>query len=248
MQRKANAGTSEEDWSIIYADHPAPDAEISYGASPDQVIDVFGSPSDQRALIYIHGGFWRPEHSRLHARTALRALSAHNIQCLSLEYRRIPGEPDTMFADLHLALDHVEALLEQRTTLLVGHSAGGLLALKLAEDDSRALWNRVLALAPVTDLASARERDLGEGAVAAMFPDPADDGHFTPGPAQGVRVDVIHGSRDTRVPVSMSRNYCARTGAHLTECEGIGHFEFIDPSSSAWPIVLDRAFERHPSR
>ncbi|MFM1917893.1 MAG: hypothetical protein RJB01_1408 [Actinomycetota bacterium] len=229
----------EEDWSIINADHPAPDDEIPYGASPDQVIDVFGSSSDERALIFVHGGFWRPEHSRIHARTALRSLSTNNIQCLSLEYRRIPGEPETMFADLHLALDHVEDLLQRRPTLLMGHSAGGLLALKLAEDNSRAWWNRVLALAPVTDLASARDSNLGERAVAAMFPDRADDDHFTPGPADGVHVDVIHGSRDTRVPVSMSRNYCARTGAQLTECTDVGHFELIDPSSSAWPIVAE---------
>ena len=60
----------------------------------------------------------------------------------------------------------------------------------------------------------------------------------------GVRQRVIHGAADDVVPVSISRGYVAAAKAKgddatLTEPAGVGHFELIDPRSSAWSMVRD---------
>jgi pimeloyl-ACP methyl ester carboxylesterase len=59
----------------------------------------------------------------------------------------------------------------------------------------------------------------------------------------GVRVRLVHGSRDDSVPCAMSRDYSARAAAAgddvvLDELEGYGHYELIDPLTAAWPAVL----------
>jgi len=50
---------------------------------------------------------------------------------------------------------------------------------------------------------------------------------------------VIHGARDTRVPVELSRNYATAHGVRLVELPDVAHFEVIDPESNAWATVLE---------
>lgn len=75
--------------------------------------------------MLIHGGYWRPEYDRVHLRPFAAALSALGYQVISLEYRRIPGNPDAMVADIDLAIKN----LPTDDFVLIGHSAGGHLAL-----------------------------------------------------------------------------------------------------------------------
>jgi pimeloyl-ACP methyl ester carboxylesterase len=49
---------------------------------------------------------------------------------------------------------------------------------------------------------------------------------------------LLHGTRDTTVPVELSRRYVMAAHAagdpvRLIELEGGGHFEFVDPTSQA---------------
>jgi fermentation-respiration switch protein FrsA (DUF1100 family) len=58
----------------------------------------------------------------------------------------------------------------------------------------------------------------------------------------GLKQRVFHGDRDSEVPPSMSRAYVAaarKSGddCTLTEPEGVGHFELIDPRTAAWGEV-----------
>ena len=58
----------------------------------------------------------------------------------------------------------------------------------------------------------------------------------------GVRQRVFHGDRDDVVPPAMSRAYVAaarKSGddCTLTEPEGVGHFELIDPRTAVWGQV-----------
>lgn len=227
-----------EDWSIIHADHPHPDVTIRYAPGPDGVIDVFGSQESEQALVFVHGGYWRPEHDRTHTRNAMQALANSGLLCLSVEYRRIPGAPEIMYGDIAAAVREATRHVADRPTVLAGHSAGGFLALRHAERHPSQRWQRVVALAPVTDLADAQRRHLGEGAVDLMFRGVHDANHRLAGIA-GCEVVVIHGDADTRVPLTMSREYCARTGAELREIPETGHFSLIDPKAPAWPVVAD---------
>jgi pimeloyl-ACP methyl ester carboxylesterase len=51
-------------------------------------------------------------------------------------------------------------------------------------------------------------------------------------------VVLVHGDRDDRVPVEMSRRYQALTACRLVELPGTDHFALIDPESVVWPQVL----------
>jgi len=175
------------------------------------------------------------------------------------------GWPGT-FDDIALAVDTLPALIaatlgsEPGTRLLAGHSAGGHLALWAAARrripaTSRwhmpALpWSGVVALAPVSDLAACHTQWLDDGAADDLIgdgPNRYPDRYALADPASLIPLDIsvhiVHGSRDDRVPVSMSRDYAARAVAAgdevvLDELPGCGHFELIDPVSSAWPAVL----------
>jgi pimeloyl-ACP methyl ester carboxylesterase len=57
----------------------------------------------------------------------------------------------------------------------------------------------------------------------------------------GVPQLLVHGDADAVVPVAQSREYAARDpDAELVELRGVGHFEVIEPASTAWVAVLDR--------
>ena len=61
----------------------------------------------------------------------------------------------------------------------------------------------------------------------------------------GVPQVVMHGTADDSVPYSMSERYVEAAGgeAELVTLDGAGHFEPIDPASTAWPEVT-AALER----
>jgi len=225
--------------SIIHADHPDPDAIIEYSDHPECVIDVYGSDSAPGVVIYLHGGYWRPRVDRTHARTASRALSDLGLQCFSVEYRRVPGDPDLMLSDVHQALNLLLPLIGNRPTTVVGHSAGGWLALLLAENlqDIPSL-RRLVLLAPVTDLARTRHEGLGDGAVAEMFHDPElDTTRYAPPREIGIPAVVIHGTHDSRVRHDMSEEYADLIGATLVTYPEVGHFSLIDPAHHTWPTT-----------
>jgi pimeloyl-ACP methyl ester carboxylesterase len=108
----------------------------------------------------------------------------------------------------------------------------------------------VVALAPVSDLVSCHTQWLDNGAADDLIggsPDRYPDRYALADPSQliplGTAVQIVHGSRDERVPASMSRGYAARAVVAgdtvvLDELPECGHFELIDPLSSAWPAVL----------
>lgn len=227
---------SGEDMSIIVAEHPDPKQSLTYGNHADHVIDVFGANSSNGVVIYIHGGYWRPQVDRKHARTTLKALSERGLQCFSLEYRRVPGQPSHMITDCINAIATLAPLIGNRPTSIVGHSAGGWLALHVAPSLPPSLnITRVVLLAPVTDLANTRTLELGDGAVAEMFPDPDHDQttYAVPSTITPPLV-VIHGTHDTRVLHHMSADYATKSSSRLITYPGVGHFSLIDPQHETW--------------
>jgi pimeloyl-ACP methyl ester carboxylesterase len=178
-----------------------------------------------------------------------------------LEYRRTGqpggGWPGT-FADVVAgvtALPHLTGL-GSTPPLLLGHSAGGHLALWYALAAPAPVLG-IVALAPVADLAEAHRLDLDRGAVAALLgggpldvPDryaEADPSARTP---PGVRSVIIHGTRDRHVPVEISRKYTATARADggevtLIEIPEAEHFALIDPQSAAWPVVRNAVQSMH---
>lgn len=231
---------------------PPPDLTLRYGSHPDHVVDV-RLPANVPApvVVVIHGGFWRAAIDRTHTGPMASALAAAGYVVAVPEYRRTGQEgggwPGT-FDDVAAALDALPALLTPYAAgkpTLLGHSAGGHLALWAAGSRSATALRAVVSLAGCVDLEMCAELGLDDGATELLLggsPTEVPDRYASADPARlpppHMPVITLHGTADDRVPIEVGRSYTARTGTELRELPGIGHFALIDPLSPVWPHVL----------
>lgn len=246
-----------------------PDLTLPYGTLSDQVADVWLPPvrGDRRAglplVLFLHGGFWRAAYDRAHTAPLAEALAADGFAVCTPEYRRVGQEgggwPGT-FDDVRGAATALPAavaratagLVAGRWVILAGHSAGGHLALWTAshiDDEARSTIRAVVSLAGVCDLAASFRLRLGDNATADLIgggPDRYPDRYASADPSAalplGIRISLVHGTADDRVPWEQSRDYAARARTagdqvSLVTLPATGHFELIDPLSAAWPAV-----------
>jgi hypothetical protein len=108
----------------------------------------------------------------------------------------------------------------------------------------------VISLAGVCDLTACYRQGLDGDAAGALIgggPEKFPDRYAAADPMSrvpiGVRVTLVHGTSDQRVPWDYSRDFAAKDQAagdqaDLELLSGCGHFELIDPLSAAWPVVL----------
>jgi pimeloyl-ACP methyl ester carboxylesterase len=229
----------------ILTDPPPPpaDARLAYGPEPLQFGDLRLPEGDGPfpLAVVLHGGYWQATYNLIHTGPMCVALAGAGIASWNLEYRSV-GVPGGAWPaageDVALALDFMERLpLERSGIVLVGHSAGGQLALWGA----RRAGLPVVAVAPVSDVRDAATRRGPESAPGKfMAPE-----HFPEGsPLEllplGVPQVVIHGTVDEDVPFAMSERYVEAAGgeAELVPLEGVGHFEPIDPLTPAFEHTL----------
>lgn len=228
-----------EDRSVLTRPAREPARTLAYGAHPDQVIDVYeGHPGT--ALILIHGGYWRPEYDRTHLRPMAVALADAGWTTYVIEYRREPGNPKAMIADVRAAIEASAADHDQHGLILIGHSAGGHLALHAAAFEQSVI-TAVIALAPVADLSAAIALDLDQGAAQSFLGEvPAEEHCPVAQPSPLVPVVIMHGDRDELVPIELSHMYVrTHPATRLHEIPGGTHFALIDPRSDTWPLLLE---------
>ena len=236
----------------------APDAVLRYAPHDDGLVDVYlpPGPGAPRPLVFfVHGGFWRQEFDRAHARPLGEDLARRGLVVALPEYRRTGGQGGwpTTATDVEAALLALPELLEgsgitTTSTTLVGHSAGGHLVLWLANQPVAEAARRVVALAPVGNLRKAAESGMGGRATVALLggtPDQVPEAYDAADPATRMRtrppsdVVVVHGDRDDAVPVQSSRGLAARFDwLDYRELPGVDHMALVDPLSAAWPDVL----------
>lgn len=225
--------------SVLSRPAPEPPRTVAVGDDPDQVMDLWPDGGPGRPLVVlVHGGFWRPRFDRMHLRPMAAALNALGLPVASLEYRRVPGDPDATVADVLAGLRAARAVAGP--VVAVGHSAGGHLVLHAAAVEP-SLVRATVPLAPVADLALADAENLGEGAVRAYLGGPAagrTDLDPAAGPPPPGPVTIVHGDTDDRVPPAVSRSYAGRhPSVRLVELPGCDHFAVVDPLSAAWETV-----------
>lgn len=260
------SGVSADPRAVLTRPAPAPDLTARYGPEPDQVIDFripaeAADPGEPRPLVVvIHGGFWRAEYDRGHTGPLAADLAARGHPVAQIEYRRTgqpgggwPGTLDDVAAAVAAAPALAASLmppgrLSERPPILLGHSAGGHLALWYATVAPERV-SGVVALAPVADLAEAYRLDLDGGAVAALLgggPDELPHRYAAADPPRMRQIRtptvILHGALDQQVPPGLSRGYVSRSRAaggtvRLIEIPDCEHFGLIDPDSAAWPLV-----------
>jgi len=244
---------------------PAPPAtRIAYSRGEFQVGDlrVPSGRGPHPVAIVIHGGYWRARYDLKEVEHLCEAVTRQGLATWSLEYRRIGnpggGWPGTL-DDVRTGAAHLEKIATERSldlkrVVAMGHSAGGHLVLWLAKQNAIALRG-IVALAPVADLRRAWELKLSDTVVADLLggsPQDLSDRYRSASPIElvplGVAQRVLHGTNDDVVPLEISRRYVAaakKSGddSKLIEVAGAGHFELIDPRSSAWPVVKEAVLE-----
>ena len=243
--------------SILSLAPPPADMRIAYGADANQFIDL-RLPKGKRShplIVNIHGGFWRAKYDLAHNGHLCAALTAKGLASANLEYRRVGNEggawPNT-FADIRSAYRFLRQNARQynfdlEKILVMGHSAGGQLALALAAHESGV--TRVISLAGVVDLRRACQLHLSNDAVVEFLrgtPAEVPDHYREADPMElsipKARQWLVHGSMDDVIPPVFGPDYVAakqraKEDAHLLAIEGADHFDVIDPRSPAWQRV-----------
>ena len=243
---------------------------ITYGPDPLQFGELHlpTNGTSHPVVLLIHGGFWRNPYTLSLMDGLARDLAQRGIAAWNIEYRRLGdasgGWPDTML-DVARAADFLRTLapqyhLDMRRVIPIGHSAGGHLALWLAarhrisQGPLKTLnplpLTAAISLAGAIDLKLTARMHLGNDAAVELLggtPQDVPERYTAASPAAllplGILQVLVHGTRDDRVPLDMSRVYTAKATQagdtiHLQEIAGADHFALIDSTSNAWKLTL----------
>lgn len=243
---------------ILTIPPPPADVRIQYGPDPHHFADLRLPKEKGPHPLYvnIHGGFWRSKYDLRHAGHLCAALTARNAATANLEYRRVGddgGGWTGTFADIRSALrflqqNAIRYQFDTKHIVVMGHSAGGQLAIALAAHE--ASIQSVVSMAGVLDLQRAFELHLSNDAVAEFLggkPSEATDHYAEADPMRlqvplAIQQWILHGTKDDVVPPDFSRAYVETKKkksetVHLLEIECADHFDLIDPHSAAWKII-----------
>lgn len=248
------------------------DMVLAYGTHPDQFgeLRLPHAAGPHPVVVLVHGGCWMPAFDLAHVRPLADAITGLGYATWTLEYRRPDSEqegwPDT-FMDVARGLDELRVVADEHGLDLagltvLGHSAGGQLALWLAArpqfEPDHLLYqpaplpvDRVVALAPITDMAAYAQTDQGcnagaRGVVGGAPEDwperfravsPADNLPF------GAQVELVHAVNDRIVPLQHSEQFAERLAAAGGEvkvhtlAEPAGHFDVLLSYGEAWRLL-----------
>ena len=213
----------------------------TYGDGPDHLVDVLNADVDGPApiAVVVHGGFWRDVWKRDIMAPLCAAVSQLGWSTVNVEYTRgrdsFPQANNDIARSIAWVRDNADALeFDTSRIVVIGHSAGGYLALRAAHSD--AALAGAIALAPVTDLrAISAERPADDPAEAFIGCDrETNPGLWDSAELNGeplVPVHLIHGALDDIVAPSHSIDYVKKhpsVATHIT-VGGVGHMGIVDP-------------------
>ncbi len=110
----------QEDRSVVTRTARAADRTLRYGPHADHVADLWYGDARHPLVVMIHGGFWRPEYDRTHTAPLCAAVADAGWSIVTIEYRRIPGQPDLMVEDVGAALAAVPTAAAHHDGRVIG--------------------------------------------------------------------------------------------------------------------------------
>lgn len=254
---------------------PAPRAQVAAGTTRE--VEQYGDLPRQKGewwlppqappgrlptVVLVHGGYWRDSYD-LSLQDAVAAdLAGRGFLVWNIDYRPSDQPWPATLTDVAAGYDHLAAgrfadRVDPARLSVVGHSAGGHLALWLASRDNLPAGapgagrrgpapTAVVAQAPVAALAEGAPLRLGAGAIQALLgggPDEVPERYAVADPIAllptGVPTTCVHAAGDDLVPISQSEAYVAASDtARLVTFAG-GHFEHLDPASRACELMRE---------
>ena len=227
------------------------DQKVMYGDDPLQY-GLLWQPLNQQTnkplIVLVHGGCWLNAFGVDHSMPMSSALSQAGYPVWSLEYRRsgdVGGGWPGSFNDIKLALSQLVLLekynINTGAPILMGHSAGGHLALLAASELPDQQFKQVIGLAAITDIS---RYALGENNCQTATPQFM---HGLPHEQSAAyhqanllyrqlpdSVLLLHGDADLIVPTIQSQLH----GVTVEMMPEAGHFDWIHPGAPAFQKLL----------
>lgn len=256
--------------------HDAPTKKLFYGQSPQSfgLLRIPNTPEAHPVVMIIHGGCWMSNVADVSNTEPLAdALNKMGYATWNIEYRSVDqaggGYPGT-FLDVAQAADYLKQIattyhLDMKRVVVIGHSAGGQLALWVSARDKlskhSALYQEAplqlqgaISLGGVPDLSIARQQVVnvcGADAIGKLVGTSGNTLNSThlaetspiemlPTTTQQI---LIYGADDLVVPEKLGQRYvdAAKEKGQAVRLERVAyaaHHEYNVPNSVVWPILL----------
>ncbi len=227
-----------EEWQ--FADLYMPDAESPYQNEE-------GIP----CVMLIHGGFWREKFSLDLMAPIAEDFADRGIAAWNIEFKRWKDGDEGVWmdtlSDVMRAWGQLALLpgIDIVRSMIMGHSAGGHLALVMSAVADRKPW-LAIAQSPIADLVAADHAKLSDGGDAVRrwmgcTPEGNEELWRRVNPVDNPPVSsvlVIHGKSDVDVPWTQSESYVRAMKARGVEVQSVwlpgDHYSIIDVASDDW--------------
>lgn len=229
-----------------------------YGKAPDQFYLRWQQQKEAPLVIFIHGGCWLDRYDIEHAKPFMSALFEAGFTVIGIEYRRTkndragwPIAKDDLIQALRYAVQET-SFASHRPIAVLGHSAGGHLALLAATQSSQ--WApshklNVHGLAAIVDVATYAKGANSCQKATSLFmgglPNALPEAYKNASPLSyqmpsNVEVILWHGAKDNIVSIKQA----SYPNALVNTVQHAGHFSWIHTQTTAYKTLLLDLLER----
>jgi acetyl esterase/lipase len=255
---------------LLNRPQPRPDRLVAYGADPLQHVDLW-LPKTKGAhpvVLMAHGGCWQTDVAKADIMNWIADdLRKRGIAVWNVEYRGIdrPGGGysgtflDVANASDALAKNAAKYHLKTGRVVVIGHSAGGHLALWLAARRSLPRSSPLYSAHPIKLAAAISLGGLPDleaasvppgntcdtesvtrlvGPPSPTHPDVYADTSPARLPDPAIPVTLVNGTLDRIAPPPFAEAYAAKRKVRRVTIADEGHVELITPDTKAWAATV----------
>lgn len=228
------------------------DQRLAYGEA-DLQFGLLWMPAEEHnravTVVLIHGGCWLNEFTIDHTFATATALADAGYGVWSLEYRRTGdagGAWPGTYRDIVQGINHVANLpqsLADNPMVLIGHSAGGHLAVLAGSQDEQLQKSPdlVVGLAAITDVTryalGSNSCETATQSFMSGTPEEKPQAYALANPAtHGVHPETVllYGDKDAIV----AEDQASLLNAESILSPGAGHFDWVYPGTPAFNALL----------